>query len=480
MDLKDKIISATKWSAITELASKLITPISTMALARILTPEDFGVLVTAMMIIGFAEIFTDAGFHKYLIQHEFVSDEEKNKSITVAFWSNFCFSVIIWAVICFFSSQIAVLVGCRGKGVVIVVSCACIPLAAFSSIQSAIFKRAFDFKTLFYVRLIGIMIPLVVTIPLALLTRSYWALIVGMVLLNLLNAIILTIRSPWKPSFFYNWKCLKEMISFSLWSMLESISIWLTNYIDMFIVGVLLNQYFLGIYRTSMSTVGQITSIITSATTPVLFSTLSRLQNNDKEFLSLFFKFQKIVGIFVIPIGIGVFIFRNFVVKILLGNQWTEAAYFVGIWGLTSSITIVLSHYCSEIYRSKGKPKLSVLAQILHIVVLTPVVYHFAVGPFETLCTARALVRMELIMVNLAILYSLVKINPLKMVVNVFPSIISACCMLPVMFLCSSNNFAVNIGCFILCFIIYFVVLSFFPEERFLIKKIVKNRRIIL
>lgn len=227
-----------------------------------------------------------------------------------------------------------------------------------------------------------------------------------------------------------------------------------------------------------MSTVGQITSIITSATTPVLFSTLSRLQNNDKEFLNLFFKFQKIVGMLVIPFGVGVFIFRDFVVEILLGDQWAEAAYFVGIWGLTSSITIVLSHYCSEIYRSKGKPKLSVLAQFLHIIVLAPVVYHFAVEQFETLCTARAIVRLELVVVNLAIMYALIKVNPLKLFLNVFPSVFAAACMLPVMFLCSIKNLAVNICCVILCVVVYIFVMFLFPKERSMLKRIVKTRKI--
>ena len=66
-EIATKVISATKWSTITEIAAKLVSPITTMVLARLLTPADFGVLVTATMVISFSEIFTDAGFQKYLI-----------------------------------------------------------------------------------------------------------------------------------------------------------------------------------------------------------------------------------------------------------------------------------------------------------------------------------------------------------------------------------------------------------------------------
>ena len=75
-NINNKVVSATKWSAITEIAAKLVSPISTRVLARLLTPEAFGVLVTATMVISFAEIFTDAGFQKYIIQHKFKNDEE--------------------------------------------------------------------------------------------------------------------------------------------------------------------------------------------------------------------------------------------------------------------------------------------------------------------------------------------------------------------------------------------------------------------
>lgn len=84
-NLNSKVISATQWSGITEIAAKLVAPVTTMVLARLLTPDAFGVLVTAQMVISFAEIFTDAGFQKYIVQHEFVDDSDKYKSTAIAF-----------------------------------------------------------------------------------------------------------------------------------------------------------------------------------------------------------------------------------------------------------------------------------------------------------------------------------------------------------------------------------------------------------
>ena len=477
--LNTKVATATKWSGLTEIAAKLVAPITTMVLARLLTPDAFGVMVTAQMVISFAEIFTDAGFQKYIVQHEFKDNDEKFKSTAVAFWSNLIMSLVIWAGISIFANPIARLVGCDGEGIVIAVSCICIPMEAFSSIQMALFRRDLDFKTLFWVRIIGILIPLIVTVPLAFATRSYWSLIIGMIALNFTNALILTIKSKWKPRWYYNIQLFKEMFSFTMWSMLEAISIWLTSYVDIFIVGTMLSQHCLGLYRTSMSTVGQITSIITAATTPVLFSSLSRLQDDREQFNEMFFKFQKLVGILIIPIGIGIFLFSDLITQILLGSQWMEASPFIGLWGLTSAISIALAHYSSEVYRSIGKPKLSVLAQWLHIIVLWPVLLFYVKEGFEALYVARSFVRLELVLVQLIIMGIVVKMKVLKMLTNIFPSVIASSSMLLILLFPSSDIIFIQLLYVVICICIYFAVILLFPEERsicFNLKKMLKRK----
>ena len=478
-NLNKKVKTATKWSAIAEIAAKLLTPIVSMVLARLLTPEAFGVVTTLTMIITFAEIFTDAGFQKYLVQHEFVDDKEKEESTNVAFWSNLFMSLVIWGIIAIFADPLAALVGNPGLGHVLIIACASIPLAAFSSIQMALYKRDLDFKTLFKVRIVGIFIPLFVTVPLAFLLRSYWALIFGTLAVNIVNAFLLTWYSKWKPRFFYSFKLLNDMLSFSIWSMVEQISIWLTNYVDVFIVGTMLTQYYLGLYKTSSTLVGQIMGLVTAITTPILFSALSRLQNDEVAFKEMFFRFQKLVGILVIPLGVGIFLFSDIATSILLGNQWTEASSFVGLWALTSSVTIVLSHYASEVYRAKGKPKLSVLAQSLHIIVLWPTVRIAVKYGFEVLYISRSVVRLELVIVNVVIMSVLMKISALSMLKNIAPACLSALIMMGVKYLLPSTDSIVMSFVYIaVCAATYFLVLCMFKEERgilFNLKNLIKK-----
>lgn len=465
-ELNSKVKTATKWATIGEIAAKLVTPISSMVLARLLTPEAFGVVTTLAMIISFAEIFTDAGFQKYLVQHEFTDARDRDESTNVAFWSNLIMSLLIWGVIAIFSAPLAALVGNPGLGHVLIIACVSIPLAAFSSIQMALFRRDLDFKTLARVRIVSTIIPLIVTVPLAFWLRSYWALVFGTIAVNVVNAVLLTAFSKWKPRFYYSFDKLKEMFSFTVWSMVEAISIWLTGYVDVFIVGTMLSQYYLGLYKTSSTVVNQVMGLITAVTTPILFSALSRLQNDGEEFQRLFFRFQKLVGLLVIPIGVGIYLFGDIVTEIMLGSQWLEASGFVGLWGLTSALTIVLGHYSSEVYRAKGMPKLSVLAQFLHIIVLWPAVLISVKYGFESLYITRSFVRLEFIAVNLCIMGIFIKMSVKRLFTNILPSCIASATMCVVVILPHTEALLVKVFYMLLAMILFFIVISFFQDER--------------
>lgn len=468
-NISKKSGKATIWSSITELMAKLITPIVNILLARLLAPEAFGAVATITMVITFAEIFTDAGFQKYIIQHDFDSEDSLNKGTNVAFITNLSVSALAVAVIVIFRKQIAVLVGSPELGDAIAVASLVIILVAFSSIQMARFKRELDFKTLFFVRIGSSLIPLLITVPLAFIFKNFWALVVGNLSANLFNAVALTIKSKWKPRLFYSFDILKDMFSFTSWTMLESVLIWLTTNIDIFIVGNVLDDYYLGIYKTSMTTVNSYMGIITSAVIPVLFSTLSRYQNDEENFNQTFWKFQKYMSVLVVPMSIGIFVFRDLITNILLGEQWIEASGFIGLWGLMSGIIILFSNFSSEVFRSKGNPKLSMLVQGLHIACVVPVVLLTVNKNFEILYISRSFTRLQLSLVAVIILRFAYKFKIKDMLLNVAPATISAVIMGVIGYFLSIIRPEIwwQIICVVICIAVYFVTLFLlFPKMR--------------
>lgn len=466
--LSAKIRRAAKWSSISEVTAKIITPLSSMALARILNPEAFGVVVTITMVISFADIFADAGFQKYLVQHEFADDEDKRQSATVAFWTNLAIAFLLWALIALFRDPIANAVGSPGMGFVIVIACIQVPITSIASMQAALYKRDFDFKTLFLTRIVSIIVPFVVTIPLALMGYNYWSLIIGNICGQLANAIILTARSKWKPRFFYSLEKLKEMLSFSAWSLVEALSIWLTAWIDSFIISSALSEYYLGLYKTSINMVNSFMAVITASVIPVLFSALSRLQENKSAFENMFFKVQRIVAYLIMPMGVGLFLYRDLATQIMLGDKWAEAANIIGIQALTSAIVIVTSYFNSEAYRAVGKPRLSLISQMIHLAFLVPtclISLHY--GGFWPLVYARALIRLQAVIMGFWIMHRIMGMKFQSMMKNLFTPALSTVIMAAIAVLLQqvSASVAWELASILICMICYYCLLRIFAKQ---------------
>lgn len=469
-----KVVAAAKWSLITEILAKLITPITNIILAHILAPTAFGILATIMMVISFAEMLADAGFQKFLVQYEFESEEAKQKSVSVAFISNIVLAIVLWIAIIVWRDDLASLVGNEGLGIPLAVMGAMLPVSAFSSIQMAMYRRNFNFKFLLSIRMITIITPLLVSIPMALAGFDYWSLIAGLLAAQLFTAIALCVRQEKLISIYFSGSVFRNMFSFSAWSLAEAFSIWLTAWVDTFIISHFLNAYYLGVYKMPTAIVTTVMAIATSSMAPVLFSALSRHQHNQEEFEKTFLTFQRYMALFLVPLGVGMFVYQDFIVQILLGPQWKLAGIVLGSWALSSSLVTAISYLISEAFRAKGMPNISFLAQMAHLVVLIPVIYVCVQYDFTTFVYARSIVRVQMIAVLLYLLAKYVDMNAWHVIRNIKSYIIASAIVGTGSYalLHLYNSMIWTIFCICISLISYLVVLYLFPTERVVLTKI--------
>lgn len=472
--METKVVAAAKWSLITEVLAKLITPITNIILAHILAPTAFGILATIMMVISFAEMLADAGFQKFLVQYEFENEEDKQRSVSVAFISNIVLASLLWVFIIIWRDDLASLVGNEGLGIPLVVMGGMLPLGAFSSIQMAMYRRSFNFKFLLSIRMITIITPLFVSIPMALLGFDYWSLIVGLLVAQLFTAIVLCVRQEKIISIYFSYRVFCNMFSFSAWSLAEAFSIWLTAWVDTFIISHFLNAYYLGVYKMPTAIVTTVMAIATSSMAPVLFAALSRHQHNQEEFEKTFLTFQRYMALFLVPLGVGMFVYQDFIVQILLGPQWQLAGIVLGSWALSSSLVTAISYLISEAFRAKGMPNISFLAQMLHLIVLIPVIYICVQYDFTTFVYARSIVRVQMIAVLLILLSIYVDMNAWRVIRNIKSYIIASLIVGigSYLLLHVYNSMIWTIFCICISLISYLVVLYLFPTERVVLTKI--------
>lgn len=140
------IASATKWSIYAEVIAKLISPVTTMVLARVINLESFGILASITMIISLTDDLINNGFQKTLIQISKKSEKYIMKCNNVCFWCNFFLSLIFWIIIIIFRRYITVFIGIQGKEIEIIVAGMILPISSFSTIQEGIYIKKLNYR----------------------------------------------------------------------------------------------------------------------------------------------------------------------------------------------------------------------------------------------------------------------------------------------------------------------------------------------
>lgn len=401
-----------------QVASKLISPITTIVLARLLTPEAFGVVALSTMVTSLSSMFSDAGFQRYLVQRAFRDKEEEGQYASVAFWTNMGVSCAIVLLIALFQDSLAEFIGCPGLGLMLVVSSLSLPLTALVSVQTALYQKCLDFKTLFGSRFGSSLLIFLVAVPMAYFGCGYWSLVVSTLASNAFLAIWLTALSTWKPSLFYSFAMLGKMLSFGVWILLESFATWLNTWLGTFIISQLLTETYIGYYNTSVNMATSITSVITSAILPVAFSTFAKLKLDKSRFEHVFFVMQKYLAMCMIPVAVGCLVFRELVTTLLLGDQWLDASLFFGCWMFVGCTVVVFGNLCSEAYRAFGMPRYCVLVQVVYLVPFVPTLYLGASqgwGVFSLLVPAG---RLSLCLIHLVVAWVALGISPARMIAN--------------------------------------------------------------
>lgn len=414
-----RAVEATKWSLGTQIVAKLISPITTLVLAHILTPEAFGIVATITMVTSLADVLSDAGFQKYLIQHRYASRNDLLESANVAFWTNLAIALTCWLAIAVFRDPIARAVGNPGLGVVFAVAGVSLPLVALVSVQTALHQRAFDFRILFSSRVGSSLIILAVAVPLALVGWSYWSMVVGTIASNVFLACWLSFGSSWHPRLGYSFVLLRQMLSFSMWTLLETLLSWSTAWAGTFVLGAIMSPYYVGLYKTSISLTSAILGIASAAVMPIVFASLSRYQSDRSKFDDVFYRMQKSLALVLVPMALFLLAFRDPLVAVLLGPQWAETSLFVGAYGAASALVIVFGYLGSEVYRSLGRPKYSILVQLSYLVFLIPTLVISSAKGYAFLSVALPLLRAVVFTgIHFVVCRMYVKLSPWTMIAN--------------------------------------------------------------
>jgi len=375
---------------------------TSVALARLLVPDDFGLLGMALVFTGFAQLFLDFGIGMAIIQ----ARELPPKALSSCFWINFGITLTTVAVLILTSPLIAEFYSRPDLTVVIIVLALSLMISGSGVVSSAILSRGMQFDKVAKAQVLGTVAGSGVAVLCAWQGFGVWSLVAQQMAGFSAVTYLLMRYARWYPQLEFSWGSIRGMIAFGAGVFGTSLLNFANRNADTMLIGRVLGSGALGYYSLAyqlmLYPLGQVSGVIVR----VLFPTLTRLQGDMDRFRSAYLKAVAAIALITFPMMAGLYAVSSDFVLVVFGEKWLPMLPVLQIlcWvGMMQSIGTTVG----LIYLSLGQVK-----TLLRInLIFTPlIVASFVVGltwGIEGVATAYALVSFSLFYVSLGIAFRL-------------------------------------------------------------------------
>lgn len=289
-----------------------------IVIARILSPNDYGLVAMMTVFISIANVFIHNGFNSAIIQKK----EADPRDFGTALLINFLIGLLLYIILFIASPAIARFYNEPQLKLCLRILALILPIGAISSIQSAIAVRRMMFRNLFICNVVGGVISGIIGILAALWGAGYWALICQQISSVVIIAIALTYHATWKPSFCYDSRSAKEQFEFG-WKMLGAGLInTIYNELNSLFIGKKYTASDLSFYTKGRTLPNMFVSGVDSALQSVTLSAFSRKQTDYSYLRQLLKKTITTNSYILIPVLMFLGVCGDTIVKVLLTEKW--------------------------------------------------------------------------------------------------------------------------------------------------------------
>ena len=370
--VKEKTITGAIWKFLERISAQLISFVVSIILARLLSPDDYGLIALVFVFTTICDKLLICGFSTSLIQ--------KKDSDSVDFSSVLYFSlgaaIILYVLLYFTAPFIATFYSKFDRNLlisVIRVFGLSLFLVAFSSVQHAYVSKHMLFKRNFYGALIGIIISGGVGIYLAYEGYGVWSLVVQNLLQTFVVAIILYIIVPWRPVFNFSVERLKILFSYGWKIFVSSIIKVIYNDLRNLVIGKVYTPAELAFYNRGQSLPQLVDTNITGTIDSVLFPAYSKLQDDKSALVNAMRRAVKTSCYVLMPTLALMAAIASPLVSMLLTDKWLPCVPFMQILCLSFMFSPVETENLQSIKaigRSDVVLKLEILKRSIGVLLL--------------------------------------------------------------------------------------------------------------
>nr|WP_086939947.1 oligosaccharide flippase family protein [Thaumasiovibrio occultus] len=313
------ILNGTKWAMIAKWYSRLIGLVSTIVLARLLSPTDFGTMALAMFFLSLFLAFSATGTTEYIVREHKMADSDLN-----CVWSIGLVTKTLASLLLLITSPLLGRYLNNDDIVPVIQVVSVLPfIQGLRNPGLDVLERQFNFRTNTLILMSARTVGVAITLTLALTLKSYWAMVVGSIATWLVNISLGYRICAYRPCF--SLKGWRQHIGFSQWLYLKAVTGYLRSRIDVLILGNIKPVAAVGSYNLALEFAWLPYSEIVGQSIKGLYSSLSATQHDKAELIEQVRRQLYVSLAFIVPCAVGLAILAEPFVLVVLGEKWRSS-----------------------------------------------------------------------------------------------------------------------------------------------------------
>ena len=386
MNLKHKTVQNTFIVFIVTFINRGLNILTKILLARILLPEDFGLIAIASLIIEAIALFREMGIESALIYRK----DQAKEAANTAFIILPIVSILLYAVVYFSAHYMALFYGNELIESITRISALTLIILSLGSVQFTLLTKELDFRRRMTPEFVSSIVYTLSTVYMAFQGFGVWSLVYGGVLSSFSGLITVWKVSSFRPTFRFNRKIATELLGYGKYILGSSIVIFILANLDDAVVGRMLGLTALGYYSMAYSMGNLPATNITHVLGKILFPTYSVIQNDKKKLSKMFLKTFAYISLVSIPLAFGIFALSPDFIEFILKEKWLPAVpalKVMCVYGLFRSLNATTGGLFVATGNAKFQRDVSIIQLIFFILLVIPVTQKYGLVGVSMLVT---------------------------------------------------------------------------------------------
>ncbi|HEY7739901.1 MAG TPA: lipopolysaccharide biosynthesis protein [Steroidobacteraceae bacterium] len=368
--LSGRVARAAVWAIGMRVGERVLGIVSTLILARLLVPADYGLVAMATVVIAFMETLTASGVDTVLISKARVDRADYNTAWTI----NVMLGAALFVVIVALSWPAAAYFRTPELAPVLALLSLTPLLYGFENIGTIDFRRNLQFNRDVAFVLGKKVISLVTTVPLALLWRNHWALVAGLLSMRLGGVVLSFVMSPYRPRF--SLERFREFFHFSKWLALYNFLVFLRLRLTDFLTGRLHGPGALGVFTMANELASMPSTELVMPVNRALFPGYSKMAEDLPRLGWGFVRAVGLVSLLAIPASVGLAVVADDAVPLLLGSSWLATVPVIQLLAI-AGVSTALQISCWSVFMATQRFRFLVYLNLFHLAVMVPAMFVF-------------------------------------------------------------------------------------------------------